>query len=329
MRNTQLRVAAAGVAVAAVAVVTPMVWHHLARAEDIPSTVPTPEVSAPVSPVAEVEAPEVTATPMVEDDTRWDLTSCRHRSLHDTREEAEALAAHLNSLGHEARVTDEEGHFAFRLSDGGVAARIAIDEYLWEKEPWPASRVEQCNALEGELAAYLRARGIEVEVLSSRYGVTYLDPKGAVPQVRGAEMDFLVEKGEVTRVEHEEPEHLPPLDPETEKAEVQALVDHLTSLGFEAGMIKVGDGHSVDADLDDVDLWIAMEEFEWEKNPMSPQEIEENNRGEEALAAHLRARGIECEVKTSRYGVKYTDYGRDEATEQVVAEFWEEYTRNN
>lgn len=62
----------------------------------------------------------------------------------------------------------------------------------------------------------------------------------------------------------------------------------------------------------------------------TPEAVEEHNRSEEALAAHLRERGFACEVKSNQHGLEYTDFdAHDEAVNKAVDEFWEEYLRDN
>lgn len=51
-------------------------------------------------------------------------------------------------------------------------------------------------------------------------------------------------------------------DARARRAELQKLVDHLNSLGLEARIAESEVGPWLDADLDDVDVQMAKEEFE-------------------------------------------------------------------
>lgn len=306
----------------------PVLWNHSASADEPtpPPPSPTASVQAEPSPVVETTA----ATSEEEDFSTWTMIDCQHRSRYDATKDGAALAEHLRSLGYEAEYEEKEGTEYFTLNASGVDVEIAIDEFSWEREPWPQARVEKCNALVEEFAAALRERDFEVEIRTNRYGVKYADPKGDPIEVRrvafelwyGPQLDEPREGGE--------PEYLPPPDPEAEKAENEALAEYLRSLGHEVKVIQLGDHYSIDADLKNVDISLAIEDFEWEKNGWTPELVEEHNRYEEAVAAHLRERGFACEVKSNQHGLKLADYDmNDEAVMEAVDEFSEAYLRDN
>ncbi|MDO5068234.1 MAG: hypothetical protein Q4D96_13220 [Propionibacteriaceae bacterium] len=300
----KLRLTVAGLAALALAL-TPMAGVATARADEEPPAV-------------------TTVTEFGKEADPFNAVGIGWVPTYTDKADAEALVAALKAKDVEAAVV-ELGEGLYSVDPVGddmlsVAALVVITEHEWEQAPWSSAKLEQHNAWVDQATAYFKERGFEVEIVTTSHGVKYPDVKGDPDEVLDVKLDFV----EAVTPDQEEPLEAP--DQEADKAEMYKLVEHLRSLGFEASVEEDEHGSfGLVVDWDDVDLWIAVEEYDWENNPMTPEEIAENNKGEEALAAYLKERGFEVEVKTSKYGVKYTDYGKDEAAWKAADEFWDQY----
>ncbi|MDO5083076.1 MAG: hypothetical protein Q4D89_06710 [Arachnia propionica] len=110
----------------------------------------------------------------------------------------------------------------------------------------------------------------------------------------------------------------PPHDDEETRKEMQRTADHLVSRGLRARVREVGSGLALEVDWSDADVLIALEELDWEQDPMSPQEIREHNEQEEEKVAFLRQHGVTVEVKTSSHGVRYAEMDLDDVTTTIA-----------
>ncbi|RRD03553.1 hypothetical protein EII34_13240 [Arachnia propionica] len=329
-----VRLAAAGLAVATVTVVIPMVWYHSAKAEGTPSTTSTPRISAPVSPTTE-PTPAPTSSTAVQEEV--DLVAIVDLGMsiphYRNRAEAEELVAYLRANGVNAELRDKtvgESSFTFHVDGADPGAEhfdVLLEKYRWmtrwAAEPWSGPKLEAHNAAVAEYAAHLVGKGIPVEIKATEDGVEFPVETGSA-SLEDLKQEFLISKGRGKYDEDGLFWFIPTkAELDAERARTQELVDHLHSLGLEAGIEETEFGIRLVADLDDVDVLMAKEEFEWDEtlDTNRPEAIEAYNRDTEALAAHLRKKGFEVEIKTNRYGLKYADHDRDE-TAEAVEEFW-------
>ncbi|MDO5068233.1 MAG: hypothetical protein Q4D96_13215 [Propionibacteriaceae bacterium] len=323
------RIVVAGLAVAAVAVAAPMLWNSAAKAENGPAATP-----APVSTPSAESTPQVEPTPEA---THEEMDVVQIVQLHAgmpayrDRAEAEELVACLQSHGVKASLkekTEGEPGFIFSSEGGGepTAESSCFWERQWAAEPWSDSRLAAHNAVVEELAAFLAERDLQMEVHATKDGVKFLHRTGGEGDEYDAKVAFLESKGLAKRTGENQVSIIPTAEQqEKDRAKMQALVDHLNAQGLEAKLGKTEDGtYYLDADLDDVDVLMAKEEFEWDEASYDAKQIAYYNKKTEALAAHLRTKGFEVEIKTNRYGLKYADYGNSDEAEAAAQEFWDE-----
>lgn len=336
----KIRLVVVGVAVAAVGVVSPLVWNGVAQAENaIPhaTSAPTPVTSTTASPSPSVESTPSAVAEAVEVDVVAIASLPGEGPRYRNRAEAEELASCLRSHGVNAELREKtvgEPGFTFHVEGGDGDYGIASQECHWELQgdaaQWSEARLAAHNEVVEEMAGFLAERDVQTEVRTTKQGVKFLIRTGGNGDEYDAKIAFLESKGRAKRDDHGQTIILPTkAQLDASRAKMQALVDHLNSLGLEARVGESEYGPWLDADLDDVDVLMAKEEFEWDEDPYDAEQIAYHNKDTEALAAHLRERGHRCEIKTNRYGLKYADHDNTEEVEAAVEEFWENHELGN
>lgn len=333
--SSRIRAVVAGVAAVAVVAMVPIVWVHSTGATATPGVTPSPVVDVSVTPSPVVEP---SPTPVVEEVPEPDYVAIADpmgmRRDYRNREEAEKLAAFLNERGVKAELREKEKGLetGFTFSTEGEGAEAALREYYWQRisqeESWSQARIDSHNAGVEEFAAFLRERGAEVEVHTTENGVKFhkeisFSSGGDLEDVK---WEFLAAKGRVKIDENGQHTIIPTAEEMAEeRTKLEALVEYLNSKGLEAKVGESDFGPWLDANLNDVDVLMAKEEFEWDELAMEPEQIENYNKHTEALAAYLVEHGVACEIKTNRYGLKYADYESSDEAEQLAEEFWNSY----
>lgn len=105
-------------------------------------------------------------------------------------------------------------------------------------------------------------------------------------------------------------ENLPSLAESNEalKADLQELAEYLVSQGFDAKVVTDETGISeVKTDEKNPAILEAIDEFWWNKYPMTQEEINTVNAEQQKLADHLTSLGFTVTLEANRHGVKHVD----------------------
>ena len=150
-------------------------------------------------------------------DTSW---------MEESNADSTELAAYLTSLGITNTLhTEDDGWLWVEWNYEDPAAQTAVEDYYWNKFPTPQEEIDQINAENDELVAYLRAHGIEVTVSTDRHGIESAEWNYDDPAAQIAVEDYYWEKYPIPQEQIDEM-----------NAETQALVDFLVSKGFTASV---------------------------------------------------------------------------------------------
>lgn len=108
------------------------------------------------------------------------------------------------------------------------------------------------------------------------------------------------------------------------KADAEEMKKYLASRGFDVEVV-VNEFNTVEVPAADENDKIldAVDDFWWQKYPMSEAEIEAANAEEQRLADHLTARGFTITVETDRHGLKMVNGDWDDPKlEEAINEFF-------
>jgi hypothetical protein len=116
-------------------------------------------------------------------------------------------------------------------------------------------------------------------------------------------------------------------DVESMNAEQDELAAYLDARGIAYEVITDGEYRYVEIDWDDPAAAGAVDDFYWEKYPMSQEDIDAINADTDALVAFLQERGLAVTVTTDAHGLRFAEYDwEDPAIAAAVDEFyWQLY----
>jgi hypothetical protein len=112
-------------------------------------------------------------------------------------------------------------------------------------------------------------------------------------------------------------------DVESMNAEQDELAAYLDARGIAYEVITDGEYRYVEIDWDDPAAAGAVDDFYWEKYPMSQEDIDAINADTDAFVAFLQDRGIAVTVTTDAHGLTFAEFDwEDPAAVAAAEEFW-------
>lgn len=178
---------------------------------------------------------------------------------------------------------------------------IDIDDSDWSVED-EAEWMAESNAEATDLAAYLAAQSIEHTLTTDEDGWMWVDYNWDDQATSDAVDDFYWERYPWT------PEEI-----DANNAEEAKLVAYLAARGIDATLTADRHGIQYAEYADEKAIWELVDDFYWELDPWTEEEIAAHNADTQDLVAWMNDNGIAATLSTDRHGLQYADFVWDEA----------------
>jgi len=193
-------------------------------------------------------------------------------------------------------------HLAAASPGAGAPASASAPADDGDVAPLTQQEVDEINQMIDDQAAHLRSRGFEATVTIDTDGLKLLS-YDETNEAANAAFDELLFGDEFTEMLDDATAEWNPADIAAANAEADALVAFLASRGVastvttdEAGLKQVATGED-QAALD------AVDDFYWQQNPMSAEELATMNAEAQTLVDMIIANGGQATAVKDRHGV--------------------------